>query len=271
MNGAPVLIIGSGSFIGKALASHAGTTTAAHDDPQLSALIEKSETIVNCAFNPALRTEPYQSDLDFDTAIARQIQGSDKRLYILSSRTVYGPTELPASEDITPNPQTPYALNKFIAEQACTDLLGTNLGILRLSNAFGFEYPSTPSRRTFMSQLLSSLLNDHQITFDISGKSEKDFLPVTNAALIIHHLILHGHTGIYNVGAGQSLSIEQIAASVLTGFGQGQILYTDTRLDTFHLSTKKLEKAGYTPPTGPEILKEFETIGRKLATTGVHK
>lgn len=264
-----ILLIGVHSFIGRALSHYPAVRAISHKDPQLLALIDQHQTIINCAFHPALRNAPYNPDFDVDTSIALKIKDTDQRLIVMSSRMVYGPGTDKLSEAHSLNPQTTYAKNKAHIEQSCLDIIGERVCILRFSNVFGFEWPPQPLRKTFMSQILDSLKSDQKITYDISSRSEKDFLPVKTAADIIHTIATQQTGGIYNVAAGTSLSVKDIANALVKGFGTAEIIYETERLDSFYVDIKKLKTLGISPPSGPEILKEFEVIGRKLAMTGV--
>ncbi len=264
-----ILLIGARSFIAQTLSQHAGVHSISHNAPDLSAQIEQHDVIINCAFHPSLRSNPYDPTLDVDTSIANIITGTGKRLIVMSSRMVYGPSADKLSETSPLNPQTIYARNKARIEQSCLDIIGEKACILRFSNIFGFEWPPQSGRKTFMSQILTSLKQEQKITFDISPKSEKDFLPVKAAADIIHAIATKQVGGIYNAGVGTSLSVRNVAAALTKGYGPAEIIYETDRLDSFYMGIEKLKTLGISSPSGPEILKEFETIGRKLATTGV--
>lgn len=262
-----ILLIGINSFIGQAFLQSGMMTGISHKDPALQDNISTHDVIINCAFPPSLRDQAYDSQHDIDTKVATAIQGTDKKLVILSSRAVYGRSSEVLREDMELQPLTPYAVNKARIEDSCRDILGDHLLIVRLSNIFGFEWPAKAGRNTFMSQVLTSLKEQEKMVFDISSLSEKDFLPVEDATQIIHDLILQEATGTYNVAAGTSLTMGDITDSLKKGFGKGSTDFQSDRVDSFYMDVSKLKKTGLFLPDAAEILKEFETIGRKLAGT----
>jgi nucleoside-diphosphate-sugar epimerase len=261
------LLIGSSSFIGQALLRAGKFKDVSHRDPALPDLLATHDIIINCAYHPALRNQPYDPELDLDTWIAKSLQGTQKKLIILSSRTVYGAAPHPLREDMTLRPLTHYASNKARTEDSCRESLTDNLLVLRLSNIFGFEWPPKPGRISFISQALDSLKTRGEITFDIAPNSEKDFLPVEDAARIIMHLTTQDQTGTYNVAAGASLAMSDVAKAIILGFDSGRVDFQSDRIDSFYMDVSKLKATGAKLPDVSEILKEFEVIGRKLATT----
>jgi hypothetical protein len=141
--------------------------------------------------------------------------------------------------------------------------LGDRLLILRLTNIFGFEYGAF-SRRTFMSYLLKSLKEQGRMTFDISGDSRKDFLPVANFVKIIKTILKQNVRGIYNMGSGSAIAVKELANAIALGYGNCEIDYTGDKDDSFAVDVKKLQGLGITLPREGEILNSFTEIGRRL-------
>ncbi len=225
-----VTVIGKNSFLAQALQRHEATSSwrFLDHDTALSDIfwMEDTSTLINCAFHPELRSGPYAPIKDIDLLLSGFIQNKpDIHYMMLSSRAVYGPAPRNhiLHEDLEPEPETAYGLNKWLSEQALTEMLPPErLTILRMGNIFGDE----AGRHTFFGQMLGSLKEKGVIDFDIAPDAVRDFLPADQWADYLVTIASNPKAGLYNIGAGFGVDIETLAGWVIEGFGAGEITYS---------------------------------------------
>jgi nucleoside-diphosphate-sugar epimerase len=107
-----------------------------------------------------------------------------KRLVYAGSSSVYGDTPtLPKREDMTPNPLSPYALQKLVAELYCqmfTRLYGFETVTTRYFNVFGPRQDPGSPYSGVISLFSAALLAGRQPTIYGDGEQTRDFTYVAN-------------------------------------------------------------------------------------------
>src|SRR5437762_14308002 len=107
-----------------------------------------------------------------------------KRLVYAGSSSAYGDTPtLPKREDMPTNPLSPYALQKYVAEQYCrlfTRLYGLQTVTIRYFNVFGpRQDPSSPYSGV-ISLFSTAVLEGRSPTIYGDGEQTRDFTYVSN-------------------------------------------------------------------------------------------
>lgn len=234
-----VAVVGADSFIAMALRRAQGTTgwrfvhfAAAMTEP---AALSDVDLLINCAFDPRLKTGCYNAAYDADLQLVRRLP-SHTRVVMLSSRLAYGPTgdDPRLHESLAPRPERLYGINKLRTEEALATLLGTRLTVLRLSNVFGDEDQS--GRQSFLAMALRSLRDQRRVVLDMSPFVERDFIPVDVLAEHIVQISRAPQAGLYNIGAGTAVPTGRIAQWLIEGHGHGELQVTNMReFDAFWL------------------------------------
>jgi UDP-N-acetylglucosamine/UDP-N-acetyl-alpha-D-glucosaminouronate 4-epimerase len=107
-----------------------------------------------------------------------------KRLVYAGSSSVYGDTPtLPKREDMTPNPLSPYALQKLVAEQYCsmvTRLYGFETVTIRYFNVFGPRQDPGSPYSGVISLFSAALLAGRQPVIYGDGEQTRDFTYIAN-------------------------------------------------------------------------------------------
>ncbi len=107
-----------------------------------------------------------------------------KRLTYASSSSVYGNTpELPKHEGMTPNPRSPYAVSKLVAEQYCrvfADLYGMETVSLRYFNVFGPRQDPTSQYSAVIPKFITAMLRGKRPVIYGDGLQSRDFTFVRN-------------------------------------------------------------------------------------------
>jgi UDP-glucose 4-epimerase len=107
-----------------------------------------------------------------------------KRLVYAGSSSAYGNTPtLPKREDMPPNPLSPYALQKLVAEQYCqmfTRLYGFETVTIRYFNVFGPRQDPGSPYSGVISLFSTALLEGRQPILYGDGEQTRDFTYVAN-------------------------------------------------------------------------------------------
>ena len=171
-------------------------------------------------------------------------------------RTANTPT-LPKREDMTPNPLSPYALQKLVAEQYCqmfTRLYGFETVAIRYFNVFGpRQDPGSPysvSSRCFLPRRSKG----RQPTIYGDGEQTRDFTYVANVVDgVLRACDAPGAVGeVINVATGGRISLNDLWQTIARIVGTAITpIYAETRAGDVKDSQADITKArnllGYTP------------------------
>lgn len=147
----------------------------------------------------------------------RKYKKHHTRIIFSSSSSVYGETKiLPTSTSSSPNPQSPYALQKWQGEQWCklySQLYGLDTVCLRYFNIIGkHSYYGGPYSTVLSAWLYSLFIDPEQQPFlEGDGTQTRDFCGVENVvqanilAALYEHDKFQGE--IFNIAQGQSHSL----------------------------------------------------------------
>ena len=142
-----------------------------------------------------------------------------KRIVYSASSSAYGdqPT-LPLTEDMKPNPSSPYGLQKYVGEEYCkvaSEVWGVETVSLRYFNVYGprltFEGAYVTVIAVFLQQRAQGLL----LTITGDGTQTRDFTyidDVVRANLLAMENQSVGKGEVINIGAGRNKSVNEVAA-----------------------------------------------------------
>jgi UDP-glucose 4-epimerase len=143
-----------------------------------------------------------------------------KKLVFSSSSAIYGnPCQIPTSEDCQISPLSPYAVQKYAAEQHCL-MLGQFADVpviaLRYFNPYGSRSFNPNNPYNAYSSVVG-IFSDQKamgrpLTITGDGSQERDFIHVADVARANLAAALSPLRGrIYNVGGGTTLSVLKLA------------------------------------------------------------
>ena len=143
-----------------------------------------------------------------------------RRLVVAGSSSSYGdPRRLPTPEDEPIDPLSPYALQKYAAERSCL-VLGERYGVptiaLRFFNVYGPRSFSERNPLNAYSSVVGIFARQKAagtaLTVTGDGLQKRDFVYVTDVARAnLAAAISERPFGVYNVGAGETISILELA------------------------------------------------------------
>jgi UDP-glucose 4-epimerase len=141
-----------------------------------------------------------------------------KRVVLASSSAVYGDDpELPKKESMLPRPLSPYAVTKLAGEHYAgvfQELYGLKAASLRFFNVFGPKQEPSSEYSGVISLFISAVLDGRRPVIYGDGEQTRDFVYVAD---VVRALILASRgpaTGVFNVGAGRSTSLNRLVEMI---------------------------------------------------------
>lgn len=138
-----------------------------------------------------------------------------KKVIFASSSSVYGDTPtLPKVEGMIPNPQSPYAVTKLTGEYYCQvfrQVYNIPTVCLRYFNVYGPKQDPESQYAAVIPKFITSVINHQSPIIFGDGEQSRDFTyikDVTEANILAAE---SEATGIFNIGKGKSITINQLA------------------------------------------------------------
>lgn len=143
-----------------------------------------------------------------------------RRVVFTSSGAVYGrlPTQ-PVHENDTPNPDSPYAVSKWAAEQyihTIGRLWNIETVALRIFNAYGPQQSLPVSHAPVIPRFLHQALTGGSVVLYGDGRQTRDFIYVADvvAALVAAATAKAVNRQVINIGSGAETSLAQLVAYI---------------------------------------------------------
>ena len=181
-----------------------------------------------------------------------------RRLVYAGSSSAYGNTPaLPKREDMPPNPRSPYALQKLVAEQYCqmfTRLYGFETVTTRYFNVFGPRQDPGSPYSGVISVFSAALLEGRRPVIYGDGEQTRDFTFVANVVDgVLRACQAPSAAGeVMNIACGGRISLNELVAVMNRIIGTNlRPIYKPEREGDVRDSQADLDKArslvGYTP------------------------
>ena len=146
------------------------------------------------------------------------------RLVYASSAAVYGvPARLPLTEDVPPEPLSPYGLEKFFNDQYAAlyrSLYGVSSLGLRYFNVYGPRQDPRSPYAGVISKFAAAVAAGQPLTVFGDGQQTRDFVYVGDVAEANARALLGAAQGVLNVGTGQCVTLLELAETVFQAFGR---------------------------------------------------
>ena len=200
-----------------------------------------------------------------------------RHVVLSSTSAIYGdhPAQ-PKEESMCPQPLSPYAVSKLNAEMSM-QILGEPWGIhttsLRYFNVFGPRQDPGSAYAAAIPIFLSRALRDEDIVIFGDGEQTRDFVYVKDVVQA-NLLALESGDGIYNVGSGGTISVNELARKIISMTGsKSRIVHADPRPgDVRHSGADigRIRKIGFAPRVECEQALEWtvQHLRRRLSGEG---
>ena len=142
-----------------------------------------------------------------------------KKVIYASSSSVYGDTQtLPKKEDMLPAPQSPYAVTKLAGEYYCQvfhRVYGLPTVCLRYFNVYGSRQNPCSQYAAVIPGFIRKVFQRKSPIIFGDGEQTRDFTFVEDAAEATILAAESNASGIFNIGRGESTSINQLAELII--------------------------------------------------------
>jgi UDP-glucose 4-epimerase len=190
------------------------------------------------------------------TVLEEAARAGVKKLCFSSSAAVYGDNpKLPKTEDMLPEPKSPYAVTKLDGEYYCQMFHNEGwlkTACMRYFNVFGPRQDPKSQYAAAVPIFIDKALRNEPITIFGDGLQTRDFVYVKDVVAANVFLAEFPElTGVYNVANGQTITIKELAEKIidLTG-SKSQIRFASERpgdIKHSRAAIKKIHSAGFVP------------------------
>lgn len=180
------------------------------------------------------------------------------KVVFASSSSVYGDTDEPVqSEEAVLAPCSPYALSKLAGESHCNAFLethGLQTVCLRYFNVYGSGQDARSQYALAIPAFIDRITSHMNVIMYGDGYQERDFIYIDDVVDASIYAANSHMVGVYNVGAGASISMNELARMImeLTGIEVG-IEHVDCRAGDPRrtcANISRLISAGFLPRYG---------------------
>jgi UDP-glucose 4-epimerase len=145
-------------------------------------------------------------------------EGGVKRVIYSASSSAYGDQKvMPLAEAMTPNPKSPYGLQKYVGELYCkvwSEVHGLETVSLRYFNVYGPRMNPDGAYALAIGKFLKQRKEGNPLTIWGDGTQTRDFThvrDVVRANLLAAESEKVGKGEVINIGAGRNFSVNQLA------------------------------------------------------------
>ena len=197
--------------------------------------LAKSLESIDYVFHLISTTTPISSDdnplVEIDTNVRYSVElfskcvekRVKKVIFASSGGAVYGNSSADlVSEDVLPNPISPYAIGKLSIEKFLGYFqakYGLESVIYRISNPYGSRQ-SLNARQGVIPIFLNQVINDEPITIYGDGSMIRDFVYVSDVVKMISESFAETKSSVYNLGSGVGVSVNEIVDAIYSVVGQ---------------------------------------------------
>jgi len=147
------------------------------------------------------------------------IENKIKKIIFPSSAAVYMDSKIPVTENIKINPLSPYGKSKLAAEQKIKKIseeYNINAITLRMFNVYGKGQNNQYAG--VISKFIKNISENRPIQINGDGEQTRDFVSIFDVVTAFECAIknIEGKKGdVYNIGTGNSVSINELAKLIL--------------------------------------------------------
>ena len=142
-----------------------------------------------------------------------------KKVVYASSSSVYGDTPtLPKTEEMIPNPKSPYAVSKLTGEYYCrvfSEVYDLKTVCLRYFNVYGPKQDPSSDYAAVIPRFITRVLEQKPPIIYGDGTQTRDFTYVNDVAHANIQSMKQEVEGIFNIACGERISVNELATIVM--------------------------------------------------------
>lgn len=200
-------------------------------DPKTFEILPKAEYVFHLAalarVQPSIK-EPvkwHDTNVNGTLNVLEYAKQCDAKIIYTSTSSVYGNTDiLPTGEDHEKNPLSPYALQKLMGEmyiKLYSELYDVDYTILRYFNVYGERQIMGGAYSSVIGTFLDKKAKGESLPVRNTGEQRRDYTYVGDVA-DANVLAMKWDRDVYNIGAGNNYSVNEIAEMVGGVVEQGE-------------------------------------------------
>jgi UDP-glucose 4-epimerase len=152
-----------------------------------------------------------------------------RRFVFTSSIAVYGSAQVPMAESTVPSPEDPYGISKLAVEldlRSAHEMFGLDYTIFRPHNVYG-EFQNIGDRyRNVVGIFMNRIMRNESLPIFGTGEQTRAFSYIGDVAPGIARapFVPKSRNEVFNVGADQPVSVNELARTVAEAFGVSPVL-----------------------------------------------
>jgi UDP-glucose 4-epimerase len=172
--------------------------------------------------------------------INEAVKAEVKCFVFTSSIAVYGPGQLPMTEDMTPIPEDPYGVSKYAVEldlKAAHHMFGLNYVIFRPHNVYGENQNIGDKYRNVIGIFMNQIMQNKPMTIFGDGEQTRAFSYIDDVAIPIANCVNtpKAYNEVFNIGADKPYTINELVGVVCKNLNaQPNTKYLQARKEVVH-------------------------------------
>lgn len=157
--------------------------------------------------------------------INASINNNIKCFVFTSSIAVYGASQPPMVEEMTPQPEDPYGIAKYAVElelKVSKEMFGLDYVIFRPHNVYGQRQNIGDKYRNVVGIFMNQIMQNLPITVFGDGKQKRAFTHIKDVAPIMIKSIFEpkAYNQIFNIGTDEAVTVNKLAELVFNAMGK---------------------------------------------------
>lgn len=188
-----------------------------------------------------IRRFNYQNNLIGSVNLINEsVKHKVKCFVFTSSIAVYGPGQLPMTENMAPLPEDPYGVSKYAVEmdlKAAHEMFGLDYVIFRPHNVYGENQNIGDKYRNVIGIFMNQIMQGLPMTIFGDGEQTRAFSYIDDVAIPIAQCvnIPEAKNQIFNIGADKPYTVNELAKVVCKYFGvEPNIKHLRARNEVMH-------------------------------------
>jgi UDP-glucose 4-epimerase len=172
--------------------------------------------------------------------INEAVKHNCKSFVFTSSIAVYGPGQLPMTEDMTPVPEDPYGVSKYAVEldlKAAHEMFGLNYIIFRPHNVYGENQNIGDKYRNVIGIFMNQIMQGAPMTIFGDGTQTRAFSYIDDVAIPIAKSVTipQAYNEVFNIGADKPYTINELVDVVSKHLNvKPNVKYLQARKEVMH-------------------------------------